>query len=309
MCSLKLRRAELRIASSEEDLKLDKLKTECQRAREKNDSKALAAVEVKVKSQEKHLREMEKEATNCQVHYRRSLFQLGVTLAHECFHVLTGLWTGDFRVGTPYKLGGIYTERDDSGIADHGEAGFWWEYKHGFNGSINLVRGKNIKQKDDPYPLKDEKLAAGVSFLRKLEYKPDGTPIVTWTRVAHAYIQDVTARGESTRAPQCLQVTNFSTGASDKPITAKGAQAWTNSQFHTEFESVVTSTNTQQSTATSHGQAAKATPAPPKRAQNDSSKPSTDGMPLGCKECSPGAHMHTVPLGCRGPKATESPRA
>lgn len=64
-----------------------------------------------------------------------------------------------------------------------------------------MAWGKNDKKKDDPYPLKDDELAAGVSFVRKLSYQSDGTPEVTWARIAHAYIQDVTTQGESIHTP------------------------------------------------------------------------------------------------------------
>lgn len=209
-----------------------------ERSHESNES---VTSESKIKMYEKHLREVETEAKNYQVHYRRSLFQLGVSLAHECFHVLTGRWTGIHEIGTPYKQGEIYKDKRDDEIEEkrHGEAGFQWEYQYGFNGSINLAWGKNDKKKGDPYPLKDDELAAGVSFVRKLSSKPDGTPEVTWARIAHAYIQDVTTQGRSIHTPQCLQVTNLAFGASDRSIIADTAEVWTNSSFHDEFESVV----------------------------------------------------------------------
>lgn len=96
----------------------------------------------------------------------------------------------------------------------------------------------------DPYPLKDDELAAGVSFVRNLSYKPDGTPAVTWARIAHAYIQDVTTQGESKHTPQCLRVTNLALGASDRSIIADTADVWTNSSFHDEVEPVVDSEDT-----------------------------------------------------------------
>lgn len=175
--------------------KLEKLQGDAENARKSKDPKAITAAEHNLKVHTKACQEMQSQIKNYDEHFERSLFHLGVTLAHEVFHVLTGLWTGDFKVGTPYKLGGAYADKDKKKV--HGEAGDWWEYQSGFNGSINLAWGKDDKKKDDPHPLKDDNLSAGVPFVRQLRYKADGSNDgVTWTRISHAYIKDIIATGE-----------------------------------------------------------------------------------------------------------------
>lgn len=146
---------------------------------------------------------MEAFAENYQIHYERSLFQLAATLAHECFHVLTGLWSG-FNVGsTPPTFSGA-DESDSEGESenedeseDEGEAGDWWEYKHGFNGSVHLVWSRSgTKAEDDPYPLDNENMSAGIPFVHQKRYSIDGSPNgEVWTRISHAYIRDVIKKG------------------------------------------------------------------------------------------------------------------
>lgn len=176
---------------------MEKLQGDVEKAQQNKNTKATTAAEIKLKAHLKERQDMESQIKNYQVHYERSLFHLGVTLAHECFHVLTGLWTGTFKLGTPYKLGGAYADRDPE--KKRGEAGDWWEYQSGFNGSVNLAWGKNDKKKDDPYPLRDDNLSAGVPFVRQLRYRADGSGDgVAWTRISHAYIKDIINKGEPT---------------------------------------------------------------------------------------------------------------
>lgn len=288
----------------------EKLEDNVEKARQGKDRKAFDTAKAKLEDYRKEKRDMEREIKNSQVHYERSLFHLGVTLAHECFHVLTGLWTGDFEVGTPYKLGGAYAGKDPE--QEHGEAGDWWEYQSGFNGSVNLVWGKDDPKKDDPHPLKDESLLAGIPFVRQLRYKADGSSDgAAWTRISHAYIKDVINKGEYTSYFQgCVQAINDSSiGLSNKSLYASDSREIKDSEFNAGFASVTARPSTKESSATAPGRAAKGmtATAPAKLPQRGRTKPARGGVPLRCKECPTGSH--TVPLGCRGPKATEGPRA
>lgn len=112
LCMQKEQRVESKIAFSLVDweTKLKKPQGDVEKARQsKNPNpKVIDAAETKFRDGRRDYKEMESQIKNYQVHYERSLFHLGVTLAHECFHVLTGFWAEDFKVGILYKLGGAY---------------------------------------------------------------------------------------------------------------------------------------------------------------------------------------------------------
>lgn len=169
--------------------KLDSVEDDLHRAQESRDPKAIAAAELAVKQHREICQEMEKISKNYKIHYERSLFHLAATLAHECFHVLTGYWTGFVKEYTPPKFCGEFPNRD------RGEAGEWWEYKHGFNGLVDLVWNKDGKDKDDPYPLDDENMAAGIPYLKQTRYEDDGSTGAEWTRISHAFIKDFIEKG------------------------------------------------------------------------------------------------------------------
>lgn len=170
--------------------------------------------------------------------------------------------------------------------------------------------GKDDPKKDDPYPLKDEILLAGIPFVRHLRYKADGSSDgVVWTRISHAYIRDVISKGEYTSYLQsCVQATNdFSLGLSNKPLYASNSRAIIDSEFKAGFVSVTARPSTQESSMTAPGSAAKRMAAPGKSPQKGRHKSARGGVPFICEECRDGSH--TVPLGCRGPKAMEGARA
>lgn len=181
----------MRVYTQESLSKLDRLKDDLERAQENRDPKEIAAAELIFRQHDKTCRKMREFSKNYKIHYERSLFHLAVTLAHECFHVLTGYWTGFIEEFTPPKFFGEYLDEG------RGEAGEWWEYKHGFNGSVDLVWNKHGKDKDDPYPLPvdDKNMSAGIPYLKQLRYEDDGSTGAEWTRISHAFIKDFIEKG------------------------------------------------------------------------------------------------------------------
>lgn len=156
---------------------------------------------------QRRYREKEKLCNNYEIHYERSLFHLAVTLTHECFHVLTGYWTGFVKEFTPPKYYGAFPigglkgpdEPDEAG-----EAGDWWEYKHGFNGSVNLVWNIDGRDKGDPYPLDDQSMSAGIPFLRQTRTRDDGSiDGEEWTRISHNFIRDYIKKGKKIYLSEC----------------------------------------------------------------------------------------------------------
>jgi hypothetical protein len=190
MCRQKQRWAEYSTGTlTPERLKLDQLEMELETAERNGSAANITAAKSRLKAQERIVKKSIETMERYQVHYQRSLFHLGVTLAHECFHLLTGLWTGFGRARTPERFGSEFASEEDQ---DYGEAGQWWEYRHGFDGLGSLAWGIKDKKKDDPYALDDDTLSAGIPFIRTLA---NGG---TWTRISTAYIQDVIRTGKST---------------------------------------------------------------------------------------------------------------
>lgn len=172
--------------------KRQKLSADVEEAEKSNDEEAIAAAKLDLQHYERSYHKMRKFTKNYKIHYERTLFIVAVTLAHECFHVLTGYWTGNDKEVTPPKFFGQSLNKDK------GEAGEWWEVKHGFKGSANLVWNNLGKDKDDPYPLDDEKMSAGIPFLKQIRRKDDGSVDgVKWTRISHGFIRDVLEKGWS----------------------------------------------------------------------------------------------------------------
>lgn len=172
--------------------KLASLKNDLRKARKTKDREAIAAAEIAFKHHDKICDEMEEFSRNYKIHYERSLFHIAATLAHECFHVLTGLWTGFVKEITPPSFFGA---SEDS---KQGEAGEWWTYNYGFRGAVHLVWNKTDKTKDDPYPLDDENFSAGIPFLKHIRYRSDGSADgQVWTRISHDYIRDFIKEGKS----------------------------------------------------------------------------------------------------------------
>lgn len=172
--------------------KKDSLENDLKRARKSRDPKAIAAAKSVLQLHRKICHEMRKISKNYKIHYERSLFLLAVTLGHECFHVLTGYWTGFVKEFTPPKFFGEFS----NSCRNRGEAGEWWEYKHGFNGSVNLVWNNHGKDEDDPYPLDDENFSAGIPFLKEKRYRNDGSSDgAEWTRISHKFIKDFIEKG------------------------------------------------------------------------------------------------------------------
>ncbi|KAJ0120151.1 hypothetical protein J7T55_001006 [Diaporthe amygdali] len=102
------------------------------KAQRNKDPKDLAAAEAKHKEHRKNYRRMSELTKNYKLRYKGSLSHLGSTLVHERFHVLTGLWIGTKKLGTPLRLGG--------GFANdyaQGEAGDWCEYQGGSTGPMD----------------------------------------------------------------------------------------------------------------------------------------------------------------------------
>lgn len=191
MCKLKERMAEYKMTYTQEWLsKLDSLEYDLERAQESKDPEAIGAADLVLKQHRGICHKMGKFSRNYKIHYERSLFHLAATLAHECFHVLTGYWTGSKKENTPPRFYGEFPDND------RGEAGEWWEYKHGFNGSVDLVWNKHGKNEDDPYPLDDENMSAGIPFLKQIRYSDYGsTEGAEWTRISHAFIRDFIEKG------------------------------------------------------------------------------------------------------------------
>lgn len=169
----------------------ESLEDDLQRARDGKDPKAIAAAEVAFKQYSEVCHQREKLCKNYKVHYERSLCHMAITIAHECFHVLTGYWSGFEDVLTPVKYFGHFT-RSDRG--DAGEAGEWWEVEHAFNGFIMPAWNRSGKSKDDPYPLDDENNSAGVLFIREKRSSDGG---LEWTRVSHTFVRDIIEKGKS----------------------------------------------------------------------------------------------------------------
>ncbi|KAL2272414.1 hypothetical protein FJTKL_06582 [Diaporthe vaccinii] len=185
MCRLKDRMAEYKKTDTPKWLsKTHGLEDDLRRAQESRDPKAITAAEFALNQHDEICGEMKRFSRNYKVHYERSLFYLAVTIAHEGFHVLTGYWTG-FVEQTPPKFCGEFPEDG------RGEAGEWWEYKHGFNGFTDLVWHKQGKDKDDPYPLDDENMSAGIPFLKQTRRRDDGSAGAEWTRISHAFIKRI----------------------------------------------------------------------------------------------------------------------
>ncbi|KAG6358644.1 hypothetical protein INS49_012162 [Diaporthe citri] len=193
MCALKIRMAEYKRSHTQQwQSKLERLEGDVLEAQKSNDSTVVAAAEFDLQEYRRSYQEMGKFTKNYEIHYERCVFQLAATLAHECFHVLTGFWTGFVQVITPPKFSGPNRYNDE------GEAGEWWAYKHGFNGSVELVWNTSGKGKDDPYPLDDENMSAGVPFLKQTRYRDDGTPDgEEWTQISHTFIKDFIKKGKS----------------------------------------------------------------------------------------------------------------
>lgn len=193
MCALKERMAEYKRSHTQQwQSKLERLEGEFLEAQKSNDPKAAAEAKFDLQEYRRSYQEMGMFTKNYEIHYERSLFQLAATLAHEAFHVLTGYWSGFTSILTPPRFSG------PNQYENEGEAGEWWSYKHGFNGSVDLVWNRSGKGKDDPYPLDDENMSAGVPFLKQTRYRDDGpSDGEEWTRISHTFIKDFLKKGKS----------------------------------------------------------------------------------------------------------------
>lgn len=191
MCTLKKKMTEYNAAYTQGwTSKLNTLEVRVREARNSHDEDAIAAAESDLRNYERRYDEMGKFTDNYKIHYERTLFILAITLAHECFHVLTGYWTGTDKEVTPPRFYG------DSRKSGRGEAGEWWEYNHGFNGLANLVWNNRGKNQDDPYPLDNEKLSAGIPLLKQKRYRDDeSVDGAEWRLISHAFIRDVLEKG------------------------------------------------------------------------------------------------------------------
>lgn len=169
---------------------MDSLETELQLAEESKDKGVIDAAQLKLNQHHKICQEMETISKNYKIHYERSLFHIAATLAHECFHVLTGLWTGFVKEITPPDFFGSSKNEKE------GEAGEWWAYNHGFDGAVHLVWHQSGKKKDDPNPLDDDDLSAGIPFVKQIRYGDDGLKNgEEWTQISHDYIKDIIKKG------------------------------------------------------------------------------------------------------------------
>lgn len=193
MCTLKQRVAEYDTKYVQDwQPKLDQLEAAVQEAQKSNEEDAIDAAESDLGNYQEMCDARRNLTKSYKIHYERTLFVLAVTIAHECFHVLTGYWTGVDEAFTPPDFFGELPK------VGRGEAGEWWEFKHGFNGSANLVWNNRGKEKDDPYPLDNEKMSAGIPFLKQIRYRDDeSVGGATWTRISHNFIRDVLEKGKS----------------------------------------------------------------------------------------------------------------
>lgn len=200
MCALKKRLAECKRSHTQEwKQKLERLEDAVLEAQNTVDPKVIATAESDLQDYRREYLDMGKVCENYQVHYERLLFVLAAAVTHECFHVLTGFWSGFIKIFTPPKFFGAYPGKD-------GEAGEWWEYKHGFNGSVNLAWNRSGKNLDDPYPLDDENMSAGIPFIKKTRYRDGGSSDgEEWTRISHTFIRDYIKKGKYERSIPVLK--------------------------------------------------------------------------------------------------------